>query len=187
MRPQKVQEIDIMAGLAKVFRAKGFDGASLTELAEATGLKKASLYHRFPGGKAEMAAAVLNHIGEWVQTHVFDTLTDKEQAPKQRLRASLEQISNLYNEGREVCIFRALSQQTGLELFSQQIALGMHQWVEAFTKVGVALGMSNKVASKHALQTLIEIQGSLILTKGMNDMNIFKTTLKQIEDRYLKS
>ncbi|MEP1982729.1 MAG: helix-turn-helix domain-containing protein, partial [Maribacter dokdonensis] len=61
MRPQKVLDIEILTGLTKVFRSRGYEGASLKELSEATGLKKASLYHRFPNGKQEMADAVLQH------------------------------------------------------------------------------------------------------------------------------
>ena len=61
MRPQKVQDIEIMTSLVKTFRSRGYEGSSLAELAKSTGLKKASLYHRFPKGKEEMAIAVLNH------------------------------------------------------------------------------------------------------------------------------
>jgi len=55
MRPKKVLDETILKGLAEVFRSKGYEGASLKDLSEATGLKKASLYHRFPNGKSEMA------------------------------------------------------------------------------------------------------------------------------------
>ena len=48
-RPQSVQDQDLMQRLSCVFRDVGYDGASLSILSEATGLKKASLYHRFPG------------------------------------------------------------------------------------------------------------------------------------------
>ena len=44
--------------LAEAFREHGFEGASLAQLCEATGLGKGSLYHFFPGGKDEMAEVV---------------------------------------------------------------------------------------------------------------------------------
>src|SRR5437762_12723369 len=46
--------------LGEVFRAHGYEGATLALITEATGLGKGSLYHFFPGGKAQMAAAVLD-------------------------------------------------------------------------------------------------------------------------------
>ena len=43
-----------IAALAEVFRERGYEGASLAALSEASGLGKASLYHFFPKGKEEM-------------------------------------------------------------------------------------------------------------------------------------
>jgi len=54
MRPSKMSDEKVFEGLSDVFRRKGYDGASYSDLMKATGLVKASLYHRFPGGKADM-------------------------------------------------------------------------------------------------------------------------------------
>lgn len=40
MRPQKILDTDMISGLTKVFRDKGYEGTSLIDLAEVTGLKK---------------------------------------------------------------------------------------------------------------------------------------------------
>ena len=52
-RTAKVSDQELMERLAKVFRNYGYEGASMTVLAKVTGLQKASLYHRFPGGKQD--------------------------------------------------------------------------------------------------------------------------------------
>ena len=121
MRPQKVLDIEMLTNLTEVFRRRGYEGASLAELAEATGLKKASLYHRFPGGKQEMAEAVLSHLDKWVEQHIFSILLDENLALEQRLKNSLNNIKSFYDNGGQACIFRAFSMQAGLELFEQQI------------------------------------------------------------------
>ncbi|WP_420572136.1 TetR/AcrR family transcriptional regulator [Kordia sp.] len=187
MRPQKVLDNDILIGLTKVFRSNGYEGASLKELAEATGLKKASLYHRFPNGKQEMAEAVFSYISTWVKEHIFQPLQNEQHTAELRLKNGLDGIRKLYDNGNEVCIFRALSMQTGLELFEQQINNGMTQWIDAFTEIGIVLGFTPTEASQHALQTLIEVQGSLIVTKGMDTISVFENTIKRIENRYLKT
>ena len=51
---------EVVARLMKVFRREGYEGASLSRLSEATGLGRSSLYHHFPRGKEDMAAAVLD-------------------------------------------------------------------------------------------------------------------------------
>ncbi|MEM7549676.1 MAG: TetR/AcrR family transcriptional regulator [Bacteroidota bacterium] len=185
MRPQKVPDIDILTGLTQVFRSKGYEGATLADLAEATGLQKASLYHRFPAGKEEMAIAVLNHLDKWVEENVFKALKDESNLPEVRLKNGIDQIRTLYGRGKEVCIFRALSMEAGLELFEEQIKNGMKEWISTFEKIGVASQMSPTDSQKNALATLIQIQGSLIVARGLNDISIFENTLKSIENRYI--
>lgn len=185
MRPQKVLEKEMLLGLTKVFRSKGYEGASLQELAEATGLKKASLYHRFPKGKQEMATAVIEHLDKWVEENIFHVLLDENMPLQHRLKTGLDNIRTLYDNGNEVCIMRALSMETGLTLFEEQINIGMKRWIDAFYKFGIALNYSPDEAKRNALQTLIEIQGGLIVTKGMKDLGIFKKMLQKIENRYL--
>ncbi|MDC8004832.1 TetR/AcrR family transcriptional regulator [Aureisphaera galaxeae] len=184
MRPQKVLDSDMIKGLTHVFRSKGYDGANLSELAEATNLKKASLYHRFPGGKQEMAKTVLTHIEKWVEVHVLNELKNEEVAPKKRLVQALYQIDSSYNGGKETCIFRALSLESGITLFQQQIEKGMQQWIDAFESFGMSIGLSKDKAHELSVQTLIDIQGSLVVAKGMNSPNVFKNALKKIETRY---
>lgn len=186
MRPQKVQDTEIMTSLVKAFRSKGYEGTSLAELAESTGLKKASLYHRFPKGKQEMAMAVLNYIDERVEEHIFKLLMDDTKSPSERLLNSLDQIRNSYDGGKETCIFRALSLGQSLELFNLQIKHGMNKWIDAFKHLGLAFGQSNLEADRNALNVLIKIQGSLIVTKGLDDLTIFEATLNEIKSDYLK-
>jgi len=185
MRPQKVQDAEIFSGLTKVFRSKGYEGASLKDLAEATGLKKASLYHRFPNGKQEMAESVLNYVDKWVIDNVFSALLDIELPPSLRLKNGIEGIKKLYNGGEETCVFRALSMKRGLELFDDQIKNGMNNWISTFQELGLAFGFNPSKTNELALQVLIDIQGSLILAKGLNDIKIFNQTLEKIEKKYL--
>jgi len=185
MRPQKILDTDMIAGLTKVFRDKGYEGASLNDLAEVTGLKKASLYHRFPNGKQEMAESVLNNIDQWVDEHIFLPLLDENKPTEARLKDALKNIEILYDSGKETCILRAFSMHGGSSLFEQQVKSGMDKWISAFNALGISLKLTSTQSQQNAIQTLIELQGSLIVTKGLADTNIFKNTLKNIEKRYL--
>jgi AcrR family transcriptional regulator len=184
MRPQKILDADMISGLTKVFRDKGYEGTSLNDLAAATGLKKASLYHRFPNGKQEMAASVLDTIDQWVDENIFFPLTDENQPAVRRLEDALKNIEILYDSGKNTCVLRAFSMHGGLSLFEQQVKAGMDKWITAFNALGTSLGLTSTQSQQYAIQTLIELQGSLIVTKGLADTNIFKNTLKNIEKRY---
>ena len=70
--PREIAERrDAIPALGEVFREHGFSGSSLAEISQHTGLGKGSLYHFFPGGKTEMAEAVLDDITNWFEENVF--------------------------------------------------------------------------------------------------------------------
>src|SRR3546814_7759749 len=46
----------------------------LSVITAATGLGKGSLYNYFPGGKDEMAAAVLAHVDDWFEREIYAPL-----------------------------------------------------------------------------------------------------------------
>ena len=184
MRPQKVNDEELLSSLTKIFRLRGYEGASLKELSDGTGLQKASLYHRFPNGKQEMAESVLDYMGKWVTDNIFNAFNKQEDSSEARLKHGLLQIRKLYNGGNVPCLFRALSMQNGMELFHQSIRKGMSEWLMAFKNLGLSMNLSDRLAEEKAMQTLIDIQGSLILSRGLEDTTIFENTLKNIEIRY---
>ncbi|MEL7425042.1 MAG: TetR/AcrR family transcriptional regulator [Bacteroidota bacterium] len=187
MRPQKVDTEVMMQGLMRVLRNRGYDGASLKELAEATGLKKASLYHRFPGGKQEMAEAVLSHMHEWSNQHIHNLLQDKTYPAAERLEQVLQNVNRLYAGGDISCIFRALSTEFGLDLFGDQLERGMRAWIRAFNVLGEDFGFTAELSHRYALQTVVEIQGALVVGKCLAETSVFQRTTEQIRQRYLLS
>ncbi|WP_103069568.1 TetR/AcrR family transcriptional regulator [Aquimarina sediminis] len=184
MRPVKVEEKQLIEGLNRVFREKGYEGASLNELAESTGLKKASLYHRFPEGKKEIGLAVLSFSSEWLQENLYRILNDENIPVSERLEQSLSKISDLYDKGRETCILRALSMEAGMQIFGKEIKEEMNNWISNFTKLGIDFGFDKQEAEAKAKETLIKIQGSLVVSNVMSDTTIFISTLESIKNLY---
>ena len=186
MRPHQIDDQELLEALTGTFRLKGYEGASLKDLSEATGLKKASLYHRFPKGKQEMAESVLKHMEAWVAQHVLQALQQPDTPAEIRLTEALSHIRTLYNNGQDNCIFKAFSMQEGSDLFQTLISSGLKDWLDGFTAFGQSAGFPPATARDMALSSLIAIQGSLILSKGLNDTVIFENTLKDIYIKYLK-
>ena len=184
MRPQKIDDNALLGRLIDVFRSKGYEGSSLNDLAASAGLKKASLYHRFPGGKEEIANAVLQYTTVWAEVNVASILEDQTIPPKQRLATVLDNIDALYAQGTKTCILRALSMDTGISSLGQLVQATMNSWVDSFGALAKEIGFSSDEAHQIALQTLINIQGSLIIAKGLDDTTIFKNALHNITNLY---
>ena len=187
MRPQKVNNEQLLNGLMSVLRAKGYDGSSLNELASAAGVKKASLYHRFPDGKVQIGTAVLEYADAWVGEHIHDVLVDDMQSPELRLHTVIQHTSDLYQEGKKMCILRSMSTESGIELFGEMIRASMDKWIRGFTQLGIDFGLEEADAINQARNALIQIQGSLVVSRGLGDNEIFMNTLESIRNSYLGS
>lgn len=187
MRKPKVEEAELLAGLMSVLRAKGYDGASLNELAASSGLQKASLYHRFPGGKKEIAQAVLDYVGEWVNLNIYHVLANSAVKPQKRLDTALQNIRTIYSNGEETCLLRALSMDSGLNIFGDKIHAGMDRWIEGFTKLGLDLDLSQEMAKQQATQVLILVQGGLVVSKGLDTLQPFEMALLNVKKLYFGS
>lgn len=186
MRPQKVEDQELLKGMMTVLSAKGYDGASLNELAESSGLQKASLYHRFPEGKKEITSAVLNYVNDWINVNIYLLLSNHSLRVADRLSIVVKNINSLYNNGDAICILRALAMETGVPVFDEQIKNSFLLWIKGFACLGVDLGMTEKVAREKAIHVLVLIQGSLIVARGIGSVAIYKTTIKEVEAIYKK-
>ena len=184
MRPQKVEDQELLSRLLIVLSAKGYDGASLNELAESSGLQKASLYHRFPDGKKEITSSVLNYVSEWIKHNIYLLLTDQSISPSARLKKVIKNINSIYNNGDSICLLRSLSMDSGVEIFGKQIKESMLFWINGFTALGIDCGLTKDVAKKNAYNVLINMQGSLIVSKALGSTASFKAALKSIENMY---
>lgn len=180
----KVEQDVVLGELMNLFRTVGYDGASLAQIAQATGLQKASLYHRFPDGKRAMAKAVLDQVDEWNQTHLTHVLQSTS-PPAERLTRALANISTLYQGGQVGCVLRALSLGSDASHFQEQIGGLFADWIAGFERLALDLGHSPVQARQLAQNTLVQVQGSLILARTLNQPALFEQALERIKEEFL--
>lgn len=77
-RPQEFNRDDVLDRALLVFWRKGFEGASVQELVDATGLNRGSLYNSF-GDKAELFAEVMDR---YRSSSPFKPLSDAARDPE---------------------------------------------------------------------------------------------------------
>ncbi|MCF2444133.1 TetR/AcrR family transcriptional regulator [Dyadobacter sp. CY345] len=176
----KVVPEDVDRKLTEVFTQYGYDGASMELLSKATGLKKASLYHRFPGGKKDMAAHVLKNTETWFQEQVGSLLHDQDREIGERLSEAIGKISLLFEDGARNCSLRMLSACSEAAYFQEIIASCFKILRDGFSFVARESGLSEREANERSMQAIINIQGSLVLSRAMGDNDIFKTSISAI-------
>ncbi len=179
MRTSTVDDKQLLDRLAEVFRKHGYEGATLRLLAESSGLEKASLYHRFPKGKEEMAAAVLEHVGEWFAAQVLAPLK-QEGDVKKKINLMCKKINEFYENGNKSCLLDTLSIAIHDTPFQPLIQRLLNEWINTIKQVCMEAGFKPEIAEKRAIEAVSSIQGSLVLARIFGDTTQFRRVLRRL-------
>ena len=176
MPPNKIDDQQLLEGLMSVFQAHGYEGASLSLIAEATGLQRASLYHRFPGGKQQMAEAVLVEADRLFDECVLAPLRSSAR-PAHRVRRMAEQLADHYDGGRCSCLLETLSLSGGPGLIMAHVKRAFSAWVKAMAGVAREAGATPAAARKRAEDAIVQVQGALVFARAAGDRKPFERAL----------
>jgi AcrR family transcriptional regulator len=174
-RPQTVSDDELFDRLAQVFRVAGFEGASLGALAEGAGLRRASLYHRFPDGKVQMAEAVMGRVGGHFARAVEPMVNDADVAAG--IVESARRISEIYADGELPCVLDTLTLSGAPEAVRASAAEITAGWIDAMATAAERGGADPDAARLAAEEAFIRIEGSLVLARLHGDTTAFRRAM----------
>src|SRR5277367_2695829 len=175
----RVGGAELIDKISRVFRRHGYEGATMSRLSAATGLERASLYHRFPGGKDEMVAAAAAAGNAWFGEHVLQPLSQPGD-PAAQVKVVCQRLREFYDDGRLPCVLESLSLPAGSEELHRALDSSLEAWLEAFTQLARKSGFSPAAARDRAEQAVIEIEGSLVLARVRGDSGPFLRTIRKL-------
>jgi AcrR family transcriptional regulator len=179
MSKQTPAKQSYVPSLLDLFRQYGYDGVSLSKIAQATGLGKASLYHHFPGGKDDMVETVLATLDQWLQQTALDALESEGDALT-RLRFWCDRTGDAYSQGQKPCLVAALMLGSAKDDFQPQVQAMLKRWMEAIAAVLIQGGMDAATAQARGEEALVAIQGALIVARALDDVSVFERTLQRL-------
>ncbi|WP_448151331.1 TetR/AcrR family transcriptional regulator [Labrys miyagiensis] len=171
---------DVLPLLTEVFRTHGYEGTSLALISQHTGLGKGSLYNFFPGGKEEMAAAVLDGIDRWFRIHVFDPLRSHED-PRAGIRAMFEATDRYFHSGERVCIVGVFALSDVRDRFAARINAYFSAWQDALADALRRAGRDEASAEDLAEEIVAGIQGALVAARALGDHTLFGRRLERMK------
>jgi len=161
-------KLELIAILDDVFRRRGYEGATLTELSRACSLGKASLYHHFPGGKDEMANVLLHRAIAELNEFAFRQL-DRPGPWRERLIAFIDGFSRYCADGARNCLVAEFTATAARSKFGDEIQLQTIEWLRQLTKAFAETGASEKRARRRARELLSTLYGALVVARLLND------------------
>jgi len=159
-------------------RSRGFDGFSYADLANAFGIRKASIHYHFPT-KANLSEALIERYQTRFQCRLTDIASANATAGA-RLRALVALYREALHEGQTVCLCVAFS--SSRESLSETVIsrLGMFrsmvlQWITAVFELGqtdnTILALHQPKQEAHA--TLAMLEGAHIAARAEQDITLF--------------
>ena len=184
MAPRLVSDRQLVDRLTDLFRRVGYDGASLGAIAAATGLQKSSLYHRFPGGKQQMAAEASASVIEEFATSVLAPMGTDDPLDE-RVAAIAANLDRFYDGGSRYCLLDMLSIGEPGDHASTNLAAGASAWIEVFGSLAREAGIDDATARARAQDAIAAIEGALVLARVTGDRSAFTRAVGGLGPRLL--
>lgn len=179
MNDRSVSRPVIIASLAQVFREQGYEGASLSRLADAAGLRKASLYYHFPGGKEEMAEAVLHDLLTWFDENLFAILRGPGE-PIDRLEFLVSRLDEHFEGGDSIDLFGFMALGATRDRFASYLTDFFSNWIGSLSKCLIEAGLPRELAVQRAADAVMEIEGALCLSRALGDNGPFARVMRRL-------
>jgi AcrR family transcriptional regulator len=176
----------LLAELKAVFLTRGYEGATLAELARAAGLGKASLYHHFPGGKEEMASVLLRDAVAQLEQAAFARLKDPRPA-EERLRRFVDGFDSYVAGGAQPCLVATLAQGSISERYGAQIREQFRDWQRQLAQVFEEAGQKPKRADRSGQALLAGLYGYLLTATLLGEPGHFRRGAKRLRKELPKA
>ncbi len=183
--PAKVVPDDqLLASLVDRFRADGYEGVTLSALQDATGLRRASLYHRFPGGKQDMALAVVDAVARRFAEVVLAP-AHHDRPLEERVRHIGRRLGVFYADGALSCLLETMSTTGTPEAVRDRVAQTMRTWIDVFTALAIEGGATPAAARIRATDAISALEGGLIVARTGADRSAFARAVTSLPSRLL--
>ena len=178
-RPTTIEDVPLVDALTEVFCRYGYEGANVNRLSEAANLKRASLYHRFPGGKDQIVQAVIARAGVRYESVLAPAFEDGD--PVERAKAVAKGLAGYYADGQRSCMIIALSLSD--DDGRTQGGECLLEWANGLARIARDAGMSRTAAQNAALDAVATIEGALIISATTGRTGPFKRALADLPRR----
>ncbi|MCS6933869.1 MAG: TetR/AcrR family transcriptional regulator [Chitinophagales bacterium] len=183
MPKQKVDEQTIIIEALKLFRKKSYFNTSMSDIADACGLQKGSLYHYFPS-KEDLMKRVIKTVHEYFKNNVFHHAYDKNLPPHKRLENLFRAAEKVFLDEEKGNLLGNMGVETAL-MAPEFNSLVQRFFLDFFHAIKTIYQdkYGDKIANELAERSVAEIEGSLMFSRVFNDHSYLKNTTKRILKR----
>ena len=177
----------IIEKTAPVFNMKGYAGTSLSDLTEATGLTKGSIYGHFTN-KEDLALQTTDYLLKKI-CHGIGQALSKEETAKAKIHAYLDfnkDPLNTYIKGGCPLFNAAVESDDNQAVVKEQVAGIMRSTRDMLTRIitnGIKDGELSKDlnAASYAFKMFAAVEGATVICRTMNDIKPMHDLIRNLK------
>ncbi|MCB0428971.1 MAG: TetR/AcrR family transcriptional regulator [Flavobacteriales bacterium] len=182
----------IIEKTAPIFNKKGYVGTYLSDMTEATGLTKGSIYGNFKD-KNEVALEAFRYNYELQTKQILEDV-EKETRACDKLLVFLGHYKTVYKtifkNGGCAILNTAVDADNGNEFLRKEVVKKINNWSNMIVSIlqqGMEEGEIKPLdASEYAYKMIAMVEGSILLSKTLNKPDILLKNLELLEEDILK-
>ena len=172
----------MVEGATQVLRRRGLHATAFSEVLSLTGTSRGSIYHHFPGGKAELIEAVLDDF----TTMLDDRLQALHGLPVEALvreALALWRGMLLRDDCESGCPVVAVTVAADSSRLLQDCQQAFEQWTATLTSALKAGGLPLAQAASFATLLMAAVQGAILLARAAGDVAPFDLVAARLQDQ----
>jgi AcrR family transcriptional regulator len=161
----------------ELFRRHGYNGTNIKEVTATAEATTGSLYHFFPRGKAELAAAVLIETGATYQA-LFEAIAADAETPAEAIGAFFDGAADVLatTDFIDVCPIGTVAREVastddGLRSAADQAFTG---WVDSLTHLLERHGHDRTAATAISITVIAALEGGFVLARTRRDADLLR-------------
>jgi TetR/AcrR family transcriptional repressor of lmrAB and yxaGH operons len=163
--------VALIESAALLFRRQGYAATGVNQILEAANVKAGSLYHHFPDGKAELAAAVVDGAGGDIE-RLLRTFLGSERPPADIVTKWIDLLAlGLAGDQRDGCPIEPIATESvhaGGQM-RDAAARAFAAWCAVVTDRLIRDGWPDEEARQTAQAVIALVEGALILSRIAGD------------------
>lgn len=172
----------MVEGATQVLSRRGLHATAFSEVLALTGTSRGSIYHHFPGGKAELIEAVLDDYGTQMD----------EQLQALHGRPAADVVHGAIEIWRDVllrsqcdagCPVAAVTVAADSTRLLQDCRQAFDQWTRTLSSALVAGGVPLAQAGAFATLLVAAVQGAILLSRASGQLQAFDTVADQLRQQ----
>lgn len=161
----------MVRGAAQLLRERGYTGTGFREVIALTGAPRGSIYHHFPGGKAQLAGEAVGYVAGLAQGAIEQSLAKGDAVGAFRQFVDLWLADFERSGGRAGCPIVAVAVETHDEAPELVDAAGdaFRGWRSAFAGSLRKAGIPQARADRLAALVVSAVEGAIVLSRAERD------------------